>query len=245
MKNHVHLFSLVRKIGIGVFALVLPQVALAENVPATVTFIKGSVVVVDAEGKTVPIAVGSKIPAGDTVKTGADGQLGLTLTPGAGTVVRPSSEVKISTLDFSKGTDGGNNRTIQLNLKNGSLLSTLFKKDGHSDFKVSTPYGVAAAKGTSWAVIVDGISLNVEVLNGTVSVTGPGINVSVPAGQGFDSKNGQLTDLPQSVIDALTSELQQALPNLTNLTPTQLQQAFESANPSTVVNKDQINSNNQ
>ena len=109
---------------------------------------------------------------------------------------------------------------------------------------MSTPYGVAAAKGTTWLVEINGTDLVVEVVNGIVTVTGPGINVSVPAGEGFDAATGKLTDLPTAVIDALTQELQNALPNFTNLTTGDLQQAFQSAVPSTVVNKDQLNSPN-
>jgi len=250
MKKNIRLMTLIKKLSLGLIVLVAPQVAMADSVPATVTSIKGDVIVTDASGKQVPITQGSKLPAGDTVKTGATGTVGLTLTPGAGTVVQPNSSVKISTLDFNKGADGSNNRNIRLNLKNGSLISTLFKKDGHSDFQIATPYGVAAAKGTSWEVTVEGTTLTVEVATGVVTVSG-GTNgaapTSVPAGEAYSSATGALTALPQSVIDAIIQAINEFLPNLTPTQKANLLNDLNNAtiNPATINSKSDINSPNQ
>ena len=237
MKNPIRL-------SLCLIIMALPQVVLADSVPATVSTIKGSVTVKDASGNTVPVTQGSKIPVGDTITTGGDGTVGLILVPGAATVVEPNSSVKISSLDFNKGADGSNNRKIMLNLKNGSLISKLFKKDGHSDFQVATPYGVAAAKGTSWAVVINGTSFAVEVVDGNVTVSTPGgkATFSVGPGQGYDSTTGTVTSLPQSVIDSLTSQLSTALPGFTQAQALQI--LNQTINPSTVVNQDQINSPN-
>ncbi len=235
--------TLSKKLSLGLFVLVAPQLAMADSVPATVTSIKGDVVVTDASGKAVPVTQGSKLPAGDTVKTGATGTVGLTLVPGAGTVVQPNSSVKISSLDFNKGADGSNNRSIRLNLKNGSLISTLFKKDGHSDFQVATPYGVAAAKGTDWEVSVEGTTLTVSVADGVVTVTNKAGQVlaTIPGGQGYDSTTGKVTALPQSVVDAILGAISTSLPNLTQQ---QIINALNNAtiNPATINTTNEINS---
>jgi hypothetical protein len=245
MKKSTCLMTLIKKLSLGIIVLAAPQIVMAENVPATVTSIKGDVSVTDASGKPVQVTQGSKLPAGDTVKTGATGVVGLTLVPGAGTVVQPNSTVKISSLAFNKGADGSNNRNIRLNLKNGTLISTLFKKDGHSDFQVATPYGVAAAKGTSWAVTVEGTSLTVQVANGVVTVTNNAGNViaTIPVGQGYDSTTGAVSTLPQSVVDGILAAIAEYLPNLTQQ---QVIDALNSAtiNPATVNSKDDINSPN-
>ena len=236
--------TLVQNFSLGLLILALPQIVRADSVPATVTTVSGTVAVTDVSGKPVDVVVGSKLPAGDTVKTGTDGKLGLVLTPGSGTVVMPNSEMKIGALDFNKGADGSNNRTIRLNLKNGNLISTLFKKDGHSDFQVATPYGVAAAKGTTWSVAI-GTGMTVNVANGVVTVTNAAgvVIASIPGGQGYDSTTGAITTLPQSVVDAITDAISTALPNLA---PGAITNALKNAtvNPSTTNNKNDINSKN-
>jgi len=245
MKNSSRLLPVLKNVSLSLFVLALPAIGRADSVPATVTSIQGDVVVTDADGKPVQVTQGSKLPAGDSIRTGANGTVGLTLTPGSGTVVQPNSQVKISSLDFNKGADGSNNRKIELNLRNGALISTLFKKDGHSDFRVTTPYGVAAAKGTSWAVIVSGTTLTVEVANGIVTVTNAAgqIIATLPAGKGYDSTTGKITTLPQSVVDGIIAALQDALPNLSKQ---QIIDALNSGtiNPATVNSKKNINSPN-
>jgi hypothetical protein len=243
MKNPNPMFSVMKNLGLGLVLLALPQVVRADEVAATVTSVKGAVSITDASGASVPAVEGSKVPTGDTITTGADGYVGLTLTPGSGTVVAPNTTVKISELDFNKGADGSNNRTINLSLKNGSLLSTLFKKDGHSDFRVTTPYGVAAAKGTTWAVTVQGTALTVDVANGTVTVSNAAgqIIATIPLGKRYNSKTGTLSTLPQHVIDEMLATLQQFLPDLTKA---ELKNALNGGtiNPSTV---NDVNSPNQ
>ena len=230
MKNSTCLMTLIKKLSLGLLVVSAPQIALADSVPATVTTIKGDVVVTDASGQQVQVTQGSKLPAGDTIKTGSTGTVGLTLVPGAGTVVQPNTTVKISTLDFNKGADGGNNRSIRLNLKNGTLISTLFKKDGHSDFQVATPYGVAAAKGTDWEVTVEGTTLTVSVADGVVTVTDKAgkLIATVPAKEGWNTVTGKNASLPQADINAILDAIAAALPNLTQ------QQVIEQFNNATI-----------
>jgi len=245
MKNPIRPLTLIKSLMLGLLVLALPQMAFADEVPATVTSVKGDVNVTDPSGQPVTISQGSKIPVGDTVKTGADGELGLTLTPGSGTVVMPNSDVVISTLNFNKAPDGSNNRTIRLNLRNGSLISTLFKKDGHSDFQVATPYGVAAAKGTSWGVTVQGTTLTVEVANGVVTVSNAAgqILATVREKKSFDNKTNAVSALSDKALKYILDTLQDFLPNLTK---DQLIKALNDAsiNPSTNDNKNTINSPN-
>jgi len=247
MNTPTNLFALIRNLSLSLLILALPQIVRADPVEATVSSIKGTVVVTDAAGKVVSVAEGTKLATGDTVKTGADGTLGLTLTPGAGTVVMPNTEVKIATLDFTKGADGSNNRTVLLNLKNGDLISTLFKKDGHSDFKVATPYGVAAAKGTTWGVAIQGGAVVVSVVNGVVVVTNAaGGSSSVSAGTSYNSGTGATTTLSAAQLGAIQATLQESLP-ASVLSGTASAAAAAAAianalsvNPSSVVSQQQI-----
>jgi len=219
MKNQTNLISRTKNAIVGLLLMAMPGLALAERIPATATSVKGDATVVDETGHVSKISVGDKLPVGDTVVTGKDGVVGLTLVPGAGTVVQPNTKVKIATLDFYKGADGSNNRTILLNLQNGDLISSLYKKDGHSDFKVATAYGVAAAKGTVWQVVVNGTTLTINVVNGTVidvAVTANGTTTatatSISAGQSFDSTTGTVGTLSSGALSAITSVINTALP---------------------------------
>jgi hypothetical protein len=245
MKNSPSPLTLIKSLSLTLLVLALPQMAFADEVPATITSIKGDVNVTDASGQPVQISEGSKLPMGDTITTGVDGTVGLTLTPGSGTVVMPNSSVKIATLDFNKAPDGSNNRTIRLNLRNGSLISTLFKKDGHSDFQVATPYGVAAAKGTSWEVTVEGTVLTVEVASGVVTVTNAAGQVvaTVHENEKYDNKTNAIGALSHKALEKILGALQTFLPNLTKK---QLIDALNngSINPATNDSKDAINSPN-
>jgi len=97
--------------------LALPQIVLADEVPATVRSLKGDVTVTDSTGKPVSITQGSKLPQAIPLKPEPTVCLGLTLVPGAGTVGNAQLGSENFLLNFNKGADGSNNRNIHLNLR--------------------------------------------------------------------------------------------------------------------------------
>jgi hypothetical protein len=186
--------------------VIVPTIARADAVPATVSYVEGDAVVIDPAGHSQKVVEEMQIAPGSTVKTTANGTVGLKLTPGATTVVGPGSSVKINALDYSKTATGRNKREIHLDLSKGSLYNSLVKKDGQSDFQIQTPEGVAAARGTDWSVTVSGAGVTVAVVDGKVVITLPnGHKISVPAGSVAVSTTGAPGSITYT-ITGLTSE---------------------------------------
>jgi hypothetical protein len=175
------------------FFVVVPALARADAVPATISYLEGDVTIIDPAGNREKAVEEMHLAPGTTVKTGADGNVGLRLTPGATTVVGPNTTMKIQALNYSKTADGKKKRDILLDLKQGALYNSLVKKDGQSDFQISTPEGVAAARGTDWSVTVGSNGgVTVAVVDGVVEITLPngGGVIKVKAGQAAVSTTG-------------------------------------------------------
>jgi hypothetical protein len=188
------------------FLVIVPTVARADAIPATVAYVEGDATVTDPAGHSDKVVAKMQLAPGSTVKTSANGTVGLNLTPGATTVVGPSTTMKIDGLNYSKTTDGHKKRDILLDLSQGSLYNSLVKKDGQSDFQISTPEGVAAARGTDWSVTVTGSTVTVAVVDGKVVITLPnGHHIIIPAGKVGVSTTGNQSSITY-VITGLTDE---------------------------------------
>jgi hypothetical protein len=189
------------------FVVIAPVIARADAVPATVSYVEGDATVIDPAGHRSKVTTDMQIAPGSTVKTGANGTVGLKLTPGATTVVGPGTTMKITGLDYSK-TSGQNKRSISLDLKQGSLYNSLVKKDGQSDFQIQTPEGVAAARGTDWSVTVSGSGVTVAVVDGKVVITLPnGHKIYVPAKKVAVSTTGAPGSITYVISDLTDDEL--------------------------------------
>jgi ferric-dicitrate binding protein FerR (iron transport regulator) len=155
----------------------------AASVPATANTVSGEAYVVDAAGNATKLSVGDMIPAGDSVRTGTDGSVGLRLVPGANTVIASDSLVKLSVLDYSQSLTGAKTRDVELALEKGSLISSLAKHDGNSQFRINTATGTAAAHGTDWQVSYSAkTGISVACADGTVKLSCPGTVCLVPGG---------------------------------------------------------------
>jgi hypothetical protein len=191
------------------FLVIAPAIARADAVPATVAYIEGDATIIDPAGHSQKVISQMQIAPGSTLKTGADGTVGLKLTPGATTVVGHNTTMKITGLDYSRTADGQNKREIMLDLKQGALYNSLVKKDGQSDFQITTPEGVAAARGTDWSVTVSGKGVKVAVVDGTVVITLPnGHKIMVPAGKVAVSTIGGPGNLTYVISGLTTADVQ-------------------------------------
>lgn len=135
----------------GVFALATPSLR-AEPESGSVTVAVGDVKVTPADGGAAqPLKAGDKVAVGSTVTTGADSRAVIVMTTQSAIRVAANSEVVINTLDNS-----ATEPKVLLDLKNGSL-GALLKPDAEvsMDFKIKTPSGIAAARGTFYAVVVE------------------------------------------------------------------------------------------
>lgn len=144
----------------------LPAAAAAAPL-AKVSFLSGSAEA-GPEGKTRKLSVGSRLEPGDTVSTGKNSRVELTLTDGSR--VRLASEARLT---LSHGTfDGKKRERVSLKLWAGRVWASVVKATGGaSSFEVETENAVSGVRGTSFAVLASAdASALVRVYSGSVGV---------------------------------------------------------------------------
>jgi hypothetical protein len=171
---------------------ITPSALFAESVPVTVSKVNGDAYVTSLSGKSQKITQGEIVPAGSSIHTGEGSSVGLKLLPGATAVVTPGTDIRLETISYSTSETGVPHRKIRIDLEKGTLLCSLAKHDGFSDFRVSTPDGIAAAHGTDWAVSYSPkAGISVSTIDGIVTIYLPGgRTVTVPGGQVATSPDG-------------------------------------------------------
>lgn len=137
----------------------------------------------------VPLTEGMSIPAGATIITGADGIVELRTLAGGQTAVQANTTASLDELSVERDNLGVvTKQTATLSLRSGNLISTLDpKRKAINNYKVRTPKGVAAARGTVYAVTVSQTGTSVATLSGTVTLTpiGGGAPIIVDIGSGM------------------------------------------------------------
>jgi hypothetical protein len=129
----------------------------AAPVKAVVKTIQGTVDSAPAgSGNYTPLKVGQQLDVGATIRTGEDSSADIITTPGAALHVGAESNLKISALDFSVGSDGKvSKRETHLQLEQGVISALIDPSTPKAtDFSVQTPDGSAAARGTFYGVMV-------------------------------------------------------------------------------------------
>ncbi|HYG22255.1 MAG TPA: FecR domain-containing protein [Verrucomicrobiae bacterium] len=88
----------------------------------------------------------------------------------------------------------------QLDLKAGRILGTVKKLSAGSSYEVKIPNGVAGVRGTIYTLSADGILsvLTGSVVMAYVGADGTPTTQEVRAGQQYDAKTGQITNIPES-----------------------------------------------
>lgn len=159
---------------LGVFALVVmtPSAGTAETLDAQSKAIKGSVLfALPGSADFKPLTPNTALPVGSKVKTGANATATLLTVPEAAVRLQENTEITIGGLEYEKSGDQVTKRDALIELNSGTLSALIKRNDPKTtDFKIKTPQGVAAARGTFYAVTVkDGKSV-VGVKEGKVSV---------------------------------------------------------------------------
>ena len=118
-------------------------------------------------GAELPLKVGDPVPVGSTVKTGPDSRAVVVTTRQSAVRIAEQSAVVIENLE-----DADAAPKVLLNITAGSL-GALIQPQAQSamDFKVKTPSGVAAARGTFFSVAAEAGKGFVQVKEGKVDVT--------------------------------------------------------------------------
>ncbi len=147
------------------FLTATPLVAAPESGKVTVAV--GEVTVVAKAGEA-PMAVkaGDTVAVGGTIKTGAGARVVVVMTARSAIRIGENSEVLLEAVD-----ETALPKKVMIDLKDGSL-SALLKPEaaGELDFRVRTPSGVAAARGTFFAVAVKDGKGFAQVKEGRVDV---------------------------------------------------------------------------
>jgi hypothetical protein len=132
-----------------------------------VTVAVGDVKVVPPDGGAEKVLkAGDVVVAGSTVKTGADSRAVIVMTAKSAIRVAANSEVVVEEMKESE-----TEPKVTLDLKSGSLGALLKPGVGaEMDFKIKTPSGIAAARGTYFAVVVEDGKGFAQVKEGKVEI---------------------------------------------------------------------------
>jgi hypothetical protein len=139
----------------------------ADSNDGLVSIAVGKVSIVSSDGVEKPLKVGDAVPIGSTVKTGAASRTVIKTTKQSAVRIAENSQAVFTDLSNSDATP-----KVLIDLKAGSL-GALIQPQAQAvmDFKIKTPSGIAAARGTMYAVSVEDGKGFVKVEHGKVDVT--------------------------------------------------------------------------
>ena len=143
----------------------------AASVSATCQNATGAQFAAPGSSSFAALSAGQVLPIGSTVRTSESGSAVLTTTPGSAIKVGPDSVLKINDLAFATSGNAVTERKARLELTSGAVSAMIDPSTPKiTDFKIQTPQGVAAARGTFYAVVVKHHQTYVSVDHGKVGV---------------------------------------------------------------------------
>ena len=116
--------------------------------------VKGTVAV-ERAGKRLPAAAGMKVQAADTIRTGTNGAVGITLTDNTMLSAGPGSVLALSGYAFDPTTHQGK---MDADMRRGTLamVSGKLAKQSPTAVRVKTPATIIGVRGTEFFVKVEG-----------------------------------------------------------------------------------------
>jgi len=123
--------------------------ALAADV-GQIKIAKGQVAI-ERGGQAIPATPGARLQAGDVLKTGADGSVGLTMSDNSLLSAGPNSILSLDRYEYDSTTSQGQFDTT---LTKGSLavISGRIAKQSPEAMKVRTPASILGIRGTEFVV---------------------------------------------------------------------------------------------
>jgi hypothetical protein len=111
---------------------------------------KGAVTI-DRSGASIPATVGARLQTSDTVKTGADGSVGITMTDNSLLSAGPNSVLALDRYEFDPTTNEGH---FDASLRKGTLavVSGRLTKQSRDAMTVRTPSAILGVRGTELVV---------------------------------------------------------------------------------------------
>jgi hypothetical protein len=154
----------------------------ADAAAARAEFIYGSVTVSGADGVERPLARGTELDNGDTVRT-TDGRAQLRFTDGAYVSLQPNTEFAIKDYRFEGRTDGSERGFFGLAKGAMRTVTGLVGRVNRNRYQITTPTATVGIRGTGGVIQVlnDGATLIVGT-SGIWSLTNPAGSIDVPAG---------------------------------------------------------------
>jgi hypothetical protein len=148
----MHTATITLLLGAVLTLTVAPAAAENVNVAARIKVTSGSVFVVRA-GAELPASIGLAIYETDTVKTGADGRLGLTLKDDTRVSLGPSSELRIDRFRFAPA---DSHFGMALTFVRGVIgyVSGRIAKLAPDAVRLETPAAIIGVRGTTLAIRV-------------------------------------------------------------------------------------------
>ncbi len=137
---------------VALLAAALAAAAAAADI-GQVKVVKGTVSV-ERGGTVLPASVGLRVQPADTVVTGADGSIGITMSDNSLLSAGPNSTLTLTRYEFDETTSRGRFDTM---LATGSMavVSGRIAKQSPDAMTVRTPRAILGVRGTEFAVATD------------------------------------------------------------------------------------------
>jgi hypothetical protein len=140
---------------------------------------------VNSEGTDMPAALNAAVREGDTVRTGPQSRIKLSLIDGSTLSLGADSTIKLDHVQMKSGTGL---LSTTLSLVGGYVRATVARVKGDAQFQVESPSMVAAVRGTDWIEQFDQGVTQIFVAQGKVRVSGTGKyvgdRITLRAGEG-------------------------------------------------------------
>lgn len=151
-----------------VFGVVL--IADAKPVKAKVRTVSGPVEFATPQSNQFnPLQPGMLLSAGSKIRTGAGAEAILTVTPGAALLIAENTDITLDEMAFDQAGSKVTERKARIDLTNGTISTLIDKGDPEvTDFRINTPQGSAAARGTFYGVTVKDGQTFIKVEEGKV-----------------------------------------------------------------------------
>jgi hypothetical protein len=137
----------------AVLATATPVVAQQPSAAGRIKVVSGSAFIV-RQDTTVPAELGQEVFETDSLKTGADGRIGITLKDDTRVSLGPSSELHLQHFVYEPGT-GSVGMVLQFVRGAAAYVSGRMAKLAPQSIRLETPAAIIGVRGTSLAVRVD------------------------------------------------------------------------------------------
>lgn len=141
--------------GVVVLMLATSTPVFAQQAAAAgrVKIVSGEAFIVRA-GKTIPARPGQSVFASDTLRTGADGSVGITLKDATRLSLGPASEVRVERFVYAPES-GGMSMVITFMRGVAAYVSGRIAKLAPDAIRLETPAAIVGVRGTTLAIRVE------------------------------------------------------------------------------------------